>query len=336
MDSNTEVAGNGYSAGLKTKYPFRPKNGVLTKEFFLKYSFVIVFILLIVYLSFATTKFLTTSNVINVFRQISYQGIIAVGMTMILIMGQIDLSVGALVAFAAVLNALFLKAGLPIPASIVATLVITSLWGGLNGYVTARFRLHAFLVTMATMTLIRGVTYTLTSGYPVGGLPRDFFVYGSGQLGFVPFPILYMLVIFIAGTFVLSSTPFGRSVYAIGGNEDAARLSGINVKRVKIGVFIVSAFVSAISGLVLSSRLMAGSPEIGIGWELDIVAAVIIGGTNILGGEGKLTGTLLGVLFIGVLSNGMILLDITPYMQQVVRGLVILSAVVLNSLQEKR
>jgi ribose transport system permease protein len=328
MEGNTGVAtadGAGGSA-----------NQVRVKEFLLKYSFAIVFVLLVVYLSFATSKFLTVSNIVNVFRQVSNQGIIAVGMTMILIMGQIDLSVGALVAFAAVLNAIFLKWGLSIPLSILATLGVTCLWGVLNGYVTARFRLHAFLVTMATMTLIRGVTYTLTGGYPVGGLPQDFFIYGSGQLGFIPYPVLYMIAIFLIGAFVMSSTTFGRSIYALGGNEDAARLSGINVERVKIGVFVVSAAVSGISGLVLSSRLMAGSPEIGIGWELDIVAAVIIGGTNIVGGEGKLSGTLLGVLFIGVLSNGMILLDITPYMQQVVRGLVILGAVILNSLQEKR
>ena len=328
MEGNTGVAtadGAGGSA-----------NQIRVKEFLLKYSFAIVFVLLVVYLAFATSKFLTVSNIVNVFRQVSNQGIIAVGMTMILIMGQIDLSVGALVAFAAVLNAIFLKWGLSIPMSILATLGVTCLWGVLNGYVTARFRLHAFLVTMATMTLIRGVTYTLTGGYPVGGLPQDFFIYGSGQLGFIPYPVLYMIAIFMLGAFVMSSTTFGRSIYALGGNEDAARLSGINVERVKIGVFVVSAAVSGISGLVLSSRLMAGSPEIGIGWELDIVAAVIIGGTNIVGGEGKLSGTLLGVLFIGVLSNGMILLDITPYMQQVVRGLVILGAVILNSLQEKR
>ena len=296
----------------------------------------IIFAILIIYLSFATPKFLTTSNVINVLRQISYQGIIAVGMTMILIMGQIDLSVGSIVAFAAVVNALLLKSGVAIPASLLCTLVISSVWGLLNGYVMARFRLHAFLVTLATMTLIRGVTYTLTGGYPVGGLPHGFFVYGAGQIGIVPLPVLYMFVIFAAGSFVLSSTTFGRSIYAIGGNEDAARLSGINVMRVKVGVFVVCAFVSAIAGLVLSSRLMAGSPEIGIGWELDVIAAVIIGGTNIFGGEGKLSGTFLGVLFIGVLTNGMILLDVTPYMQLVVRGLVILSAVILNSLQEKR
>ncbi len=306
------------------------------KALLLKYSFVIVFVLLILYLAFSTSKFLTVSNIVNVFRQVSNQGIIAVGMTMILIMGQIDLSVGSLVAFAAVMNAILLKAGLPIPLAIPATLGVSCLWGFLNGFVTARFRLHAFLVTMATQTLIRGMTYTMTGGYPVGGLPQSFFGFGSGTIGVVPLPVVYMLVIFAVGAFILSSTTFGRAVYAIGGNEDAARLSGIGVEKVKIGVFLVSALVSAISGLVLSSRLMAGSPEIGIGWELDIVAAVIIGGTNMLGGEGKLSGTLLGVLFIGVLSNGMILLDVTPYMQQVVRGLVILGAVILNSLQEKR
>ena len=309
--------------------------GVRAKEFFLKYSFAIIFALLLVYLSFSTSKFLTTFNVINVLRQVSYQGIIAVGMTMILIMGQIDLSVGRW----------WRLGGGERPAA--------QIGGGdsaidprharhhfavgrLNGYVMARFRMHAFLVTMATMTLIRGVTYTLTGGYPVGGLPQGFFIYGAGQVGFVPLPVIYMFVILAVGAFVLSATPFGRSIYAIGGNEDAARLSGINVMRVKIGVFIVSAFVSAISGLILSSRLMAGSPEIGIGWELDVIAAVIIGGTNIFGGEGNLAGTFLGVLFIGVLTNGMILLDVTPYMQLVVRGLVILSAVILNSLQEKR
>ena len=328
MSGNAEATRLSVSSGRR--------GGIRAKEFFLKYSFAIIFVLLLIFLSFTTSKFLTTSNIINVLRQVSYQGIIAVGMTMILIMGQIDMSVGSLVAFAAVVNALFLKSGMPIPLSILATLAISSLWGVVNGYVMARFRMHAFLVTMATMTLIRGVTYTLTGGYPVGGLPQGFFVYGAGQVGFIPLPVIYMFVILAVGAFVLSSTPFGRSIYAVGGNEDAARLSGINVMRVKVGVFIVSAFVSAIAGLVLSSRLMAGSPEVGIGWELDVIAAVIIGGTNLFGGEGNLAGTFLGVLFIGVLTNGMILLDVTPYMQLVVRGLVILSAVILNSLQEKR
>lgn len=306
------------------------------KDLLLKYSFVIVFAILIVSLSFASTKFLTLANVVNIFRQVSTQGIIAVGMTMILILGQIDLSVGAIVAFAAVLNALFLKAGIPIPLAFAITLAVSSVWGLLNGIVTARFHLHAFLVTMASQTLIRGLTYTMTGGYPVGGLPKGFFLLGSGHLGFVPFPVIYMLVIFIVGSFILSSTTFGRAIYAIGGNEEAARLSGISVRNVKIGVFVVSAIASAIAGLVLSSRLMAGSPEIGMGWELDVIAAVVIGGTSIMGGEGKLSGTILGVLFIGVLSNGMILLGVTPYIQQVVRGLVILGAVILNSLQEKR
>jgi ribose transport system permease protein len=327
---------SGSAEAAKVSRQDQRKGAINSKEIILRYSFAIVFIILIVFLSLATPKFLTWSNIINVLRQVSYQGIIAVGMTLVLILGQIDMSVGSVVAFAAVVNALLIKSGMAVPASIVVTLALSSLWGVVNGYVMARFRLHAFLVTMATMTLIRGVTYTLTSGYPVGGLPQAFFVYGAGQVAFIPLPVVYMAIIFAIGMFVLNWTPFGRSVYAIGGNEDAARLSGINVMRVKVGVFVVCAFVSGISGLVLSSRLMAGSPEIGIGWELDVIAAVIIGGTSLFGGEGKLSGTFLGVLFIGVLSNGMILLDITPYMQLVVRGLVILGAVILNSLQEKR
>lgn len=309
-----------------------------TRRFMLHYAIYFAVVLEIVILSALTEKFLTASNIGNVLRQISLQGIIAVGMTMVILVGQIDLSVGAVVAFAAVLNALLLKQGLGIPLSILVTVLVSSLWGLFNGYVTAGFKVHSFLVTLATQTFIRGVTYTMVSGRPVGGLPKGFFPLGAGLLPLgvinLPYPVIYMLIFFAIGIYFLQCMPIGREIYSVGGNEEAARLSGINTKWVKILTFVAASFLAAVSGIVLSSRLMAGSPEVGTNWELDIIAAVIIGGTSFSGGEGKLLGTLIGMLFIGILTNGMVLLDVTPYMQQMVRGLVILIAVIVNSLKD--
>jgi ribose transport system permease protein len=308
------------------------------KRFLLHYAIYLAVILEIVVLILMTDKFFTANNVANVLRQISLQGIIAVGMTMVILVGQIDLSVGAVVAFAAVLNAILLKQGWSIPLCILFTLAVGSLWGLFNGYITAHFRVHSFLVTLATMTFIRGMTYTLVGGMPVGGLPKPFFPLGAGllPLGFInlPYPVIYMLFFFVVGIYFLQCMPLGREIYAVGGNEEAARLSGINTKWVKILTFVIASFLAAASGIVLSSRLMAGSPEVGTSWELDIIAAVIIGGTSFSGGEGKLLGTLIGMLFIGILTNGMVLLDVTPYVQMMVRGLVILIAVVVSSLKD--
>ena len=310
------------------------------KRFFLRYAIYLALIVEIVVLTLATDKFLTPGNITNVLRQISLQGIIAVGMTMVILVGQIDLSVGAVVAFAAVTNALLLKQGWNIPLAIVATVLISSLWGLFNGYVTAAFKVHSFLVTLATQTFIRGVTYTMVGGRPVSGLPKAFFPIGAGSLTLgslsVPNPVIYMLIFFVVGIYFLQYMPVGREIYSVGGNEEASRLSGINVKWIKVLTFVAASGLAAISGIVLSSRLMAGSPEVGVNWELDIIAAVIIGGTSFSGGEGKLSGTLVGMLFIGILTNGMVLLGVTPYMQQMVRGLVILVAVIVNSLSSRR
>lgn len=305
-------------------------------KFLLQYALYVALAGMIIFLSIATPKFFTSSNIVNVLRQISIQAIIAIGMTMAIILGQMDLSVGAIVAFASVLNALLLKAGISLPLAITLTIVFSSLWGMLSGVIIAYFRLHAFLVTLAMLTLVRGITYTMTGGYPIGALPKSFFPIGAGHLAGIPYPVIYMIILYVLGYVLLNHTPFGRSVYSIGGNEDAARLSGIRIFSVKVLVFVATAALSAVGGIILSSRLMAGSPEIGVGWELDIIAAVVIGGTSISGGEGRLTGTLIGMLFVGTLTNGMILLGVTPYMQQVVRGLVILLAVILNSLQSKK
>ncbi|MBK5195618.1 MAG: ABC transporter permease [Proteiniphilum sp.] len=304
------------------------------KNFIVNYALYFALAGMIIFLTLATNKFFTLSNIVNVLRQISVQAIIAIGMTMAIIMAQMDLSVGAVVAFASVCVALLLNAGVALPLAILLTLLFSAVWGLISGFVVAYFKLHAFLVTLAMMTLVRGVTYTMTGGYPVGGLPKSFFPLGAGYSLGIPYPVIYMIILYLIGFVVLKKTPFGRSIYSIGGNEDAARLSGIRIFIVKVSVFVTTAVLSAVAGIILSSRLMAGSPEIGQGWELDIIAAVVIGGTSISGGVGKLTGTMVGMLFVGILTNGMILLGVTPYMQQVVRGLVILFAVILNSMQE--
>ncbi|MCZ2722962.1 ribose ABC transporter permease [Marinomonas sp. 15G1-11] len=293
-----------------------------------------IMVVLVVILTIMSDKFLTVPNILNVLRQVSFHGMIAVGMTMIIVLAQIDLSIGSIVAFGAVVNALLMKMGIPIFPSVIIAVFLSGLWGTLNGWVTAFFNLHAFLVTLATMTLIRGITYTMTGGFTVSGMPQAFKVIGSGSLFGIPLPILYMLVIFAIGILVMHRTAFGRAIYAIGGNAEAARLSGINVERVKVITFSIIAALSGFAGIVVSSRLMAGSPELGLGWELDVIAAVIIGGTSMFGGQGRLTRTFLGVIFVGVLSNGMVLLDVSPYMQQVVKGLVILLAVILNSIKK--
>jgi ribose/xylose/arabinose/galactoside ABC-type transport system permease subunit len=306
------------------------------QTFAVRYIMYALLILMILFLSIQSDKFLTMANVMTVLRQISIQSIVAIGMTMIIILAQIDLSVGSIVAFSTVINALALKAGLPVPLALVVTLAGGAAWGAFAGTVIARFQVHAFLVTLALMTGVRGIAYFLTGGYPIGGVPKEFNQISGGFIGPVPYPVIYMIVIYAFFIYIMGFTAFGRSIYAIGGNKESARLSGINVQAVTIQVFMVSSMLSALAGFLLSSRLIAGSPDAAQGWEMDVIAATVIGGTSMYGGAGKLQGTIVGMLFIGVLSNGMVLLSISPYMQDVIKGVVILLAVILNSLQSRK
>lgn len=310
--------------------------GLDYKGLILKYIMYVLLIVMILFLAFRSDKFLTVPNVMTILRQISITSLVAIGMTMIIILAQIDLSVGSVVAFSTVVNALFMRAGLPIFLSIILTIIVGAAWGAFAGVIIAKFQLHAFLVTLALMTGVRGIAYFMTGGYPIGGMPKEFSVVSAGFIGPVPYTVIYMLVIYALFVYLLGYTSFGRSVYAIGGNKESARLSGINVNAVTIGVFTISSALCAVSGVLLSSRLASGSPDAAQGWEMDVIAATVIGGTSMYGGVGKLQGTLIGMLFIGVLSNGMVLLSINPYIQDVIKGVVILLAVILNSLQSRR
>lgn len=310
-------------------------NSDSVKKFILKYIMHFVLVIMCIVLSFANDNFLTSSNLINIIKQISIQSIVAIGMTMIIITGNIDLSVGSIVAFSSVIVAMLMNTGVPIPVAILLAILISGLLGFISGGVTAKLKLHSFLVTLALMQAIRGIAQTITGGYPKAGLPDVFGKIASAYIGPIPLLVIYMVIFYVVFIFILKYTSFGRAIYAIGGNQESARLSGINVEKVKTLVFIISSMLCGVAGVLLTSKVRSGDPTSAVGWEMDTIAGAIIGGTSMSGGEGNLTGTVVGLLFVGVLSNGMVLLGVNAYMQSVVKGLLIFLAVIINSIQKR-
>ena len=277
-----------------------------------------------------TDSFLSVGNLTNVLRQVSINALIAVGMTYVILTGGIDLSVGAVMALSGTVAAGLMAAGLPGGLALLAALAIGALFGLANGGFVAFAAMPPIIVTLATMGVARGLALIYTGGYPISGLPRWMRVFGEGAVLGVQVPIVIMVVVFAIGWVVLERTPFGRYVYAIGGNEQATRLSGVRVRRAKLAVYAISGLTSAIAGIVLTSRLMSGQPNAGQGFELDAIAAVVLGGTSIAGGRGSLIGTLLGALLLGVLNNGLNLVGVNPYVQSVVKGGIILLAIYIG------
>ncbi len=293
-----------------------------------------VLVCLCVYLSFQDAHFFTLGNAFTILRMISEPGIIAFGMTMVIICGEIDLSVGSAVAFSGCLFATLVEAGLPVPAAIAIALAAGFAAGMLPGLMRVRFQVPTFITTLAMLTGLRGLARLLTKGFPVSpDLPAWFTQLGSGYLfGQVPVAALFLLAVYVAVQLTMSHTGFGRKIYAVGGNAEVARLSGINVSRTRVLVMAITGCLAALSGVLLCGRLSSGNPNVGLGWELDVIAAVIIGGTRLTGGEGKPWGTLLGLVFLGVLTNGMTILDIPLDGQYVVKGALILGAVLVNQM----
>jgi ribose/xylose/arabinose/galactoside ABC-type transport system permease subunit len=306
----------------------------------------IILILLCGVLAVTASGFLTAENLLNVLRNVSMQGVIAFGMTMVIISGEIDLSVGSAVAFSACLTAFITQklsaewASLPImlaiAIAIVFALIIGFILGVFTGFMRTRYQVPSFITTLALMTGLSGAAELITNGFPLTPFPSWYNFIGGGYLVGIPFPALLFLLTFIILQFLMNYTTFGRSVYAVGGNAEAARLSGINVSRVKMMVLGITAFLAALSGIMVSSEIMSGTATTAKGWELDVIAAVIIGGTSLMGGVGRVWGTMVGVVFLGVLMNGMTLLNVSEYWQHVVRGVIILVAVLLNLLQKEK
>ena len=292
-------------------------------------------------LAFTARGFLSSENLLNVLRNVSMQGMIAFGMTMVIIAGEIDLSVGSAVAFAGCLTAwLAPRLGLPmaaaIPVSILVSLLTGIAAGSISGVLRVRFGVPTFITTLAWLTVLRGASGLITDGFPLSTFPAWYSFFGGGHIWNIPVPAIIFVMVFLIIQFIMNNTTFGRAIYAVGGNAEASRLSGINVPLVKIGVMAIVSGLAVLAGIMQSSQIMAGSPTTAQGWELDVIAAVIIGGTSLMGGAGRVWGTMIGVIFLGVLVNGMTLLNISEYWQQVVRGVLILGAVLMNVAQSSR
>ena len=296
-----------------------------------------VLVLLCVIVSIATSKFLKPNNLISVLRQISINAYIALGMTLIIILGHIDLSVGAIVAMSGTLTVGFVVTqGLPIPVAILLGILLGMAAGMISGMIVTYFRVPAFIITMAMMNVCSGVAYVYSGGQATR-INNDFFsAIGTGYLfNTIPLPVVYMIILIIVISFLLGKTKFGTYIYAIGGNREAARLSGVPIKKVEIAVFTISGVLSAFAGLVLCSRMYSGQPSVGSGYELDAIAACVLGGTSMSGGKGRISGTIFGAMVIGVISNGLNLIGVSSYWQLIVKGLIIACAVLLDSQKGK-
>lgn len=284
-------------------------------------------------LALLSPHFLTAENLLNVSLQASITAIIAAGMTFVILTGGIDLSVGSVVALSGIVGTLAAKAagGPAAPlAALAAALLFGALSGALAGLVVTRFGVQPFIVTMALMTVWRGTAFVVTGGRPVWELPDSFAVLGAARPLGVPLPTWCMLAVFAVAHVVLRHVRFGRHVVAVGGNAEAARLAGIDTRRVLLAVYVTSGLLAALSGVLMASRMNSGQPNAGQMYELDVIAAVVVGGTSLSGGRGSIARTLLGALLIAILKNGLNLLDVNSYVQQVVVGVVILAAVLFD------
>lgn len=289
-------------------------------------------ILIIVIISLLNPGFLSMNNILNVLRQVSINALIAFGMTFVILTGGIDLSVGSILALTGAVTAGMMASGVdPILAMFVG-LLLGALLGAFNGVIIAKGKVAPFIATLATMTIYRGLTLVYTEGRPVSGIGDGgaFQMLGRGYFLGIPIPVVTMIISFLILYFILKKTTFGRRVYAVGGNEEASILSGINADRIKIYVYSLIGFLSAFAALILTSRLNSAQPTAGQMFELDAIAAVVLGGTSLTGGRGWIVGTLIGALIIGVLNNGLNLIGVSSFFQQVVKGAVILLAVLLD------
>jgi len=296
----------------------------------------VIFILACIVLSIASPYFLTVANLTNVVRQFSMTAIMAVGMTMVIITGGIDLSVGSIVALSGCVLAWLLVEGYPIPVAMVVGILVGIGVGLVNGMLVVGVGLPPFIATLGTMGIARGLALVITKGYPIQPLPKEYLFWGQGYLGPIPVPVIVMIIVMLLGHLFLSRTATGRYIYCIGSNSVAARLSGIRVGRVLLLVYILSGAMAALAAIILVSRLSSAQADNGQGWELDVIAATVIGGTSLAGGEGTIFGSLIGAAMMGVIRNALVLLRVSVYWQTVVIGVVIVLAVSLDVLRQRR
>lgn len=322
------------------------RNQTSTKELLGKSQSLIALLLMVIAMSVLSESFLTPENGWNILRQISVNLCLSIGMTLIILSGGIDLSVGAILALAGAVAAGVLKNGVEIPmfdvllqftlaGAIVSGIGVGLALGWFNGFVITRFKLPPFVATLGMFSIARGLTMLWTGGFPVTGLGEGFAYFGTGIFLGVPMPVWVTAILVAAFVVLTKKTKFGRHLYAVGGNERAARLTGLRVRNIKIWVYTLGGGLAGIAALLHTARLDSAQPNAGLGYELDSIAAVVIGGTSLSGGRGSVMGTVLGCLIIGVLNNGLALLSVSPFWQQVVKGLVILVAVAIDKAKDR-
>ena len=295
-----------------------------------QFALVFVVIFIVVMMSIVSKTFMTSNNIINIFRQIYINGILAVGMTFVILTGGIDLSVGSVVAISGVICGSLLMKGWNVPGVIFMALVFSVLVGLFNGYLIAYVGFQPFIATLSTMTIGRGAILAYADGKPFTISDETFKAIGQGYVGIVPIPVILLIIVVAIGLIVLNTMTFGRYVFAIGGNKEAARFSGVRTKSIQLMVYVISSVCAWLVGLILAARISSGQPTAGESYEMDAIAATAIGGTSMNGGIGSLYGTILGFAIIGLLSNSMNLLNINSFYQQIVKGVLIIVAVFLD------
>ena len=305
------------------------------KDRLIEQKSLIALLVMIVIVSLLNPHFFTLANILNILRQTAVNAIIAVGMTLVILTAGIDLSVGSILAFAGAVGAGLIAREIPLAVSVPAALAVGTAMGAASGIIIAKGRVQAFIATLVAMTLVRGITLVYTDGRPISTGFTDtadaFATIGTGYLLGIPVPVWIMATTFGLAWYLLNHTRLGRYIYALGGNEEATRLSGINTDRVKITVYAICGFLAALAGLIITSRLSSAQPTAGAGYELDAIAAVVLGGTSLMGGKGSIMGTLVGALIIGFLNNALNLLDVSSYYQMIAKAVVILLAVLVDT-----
>lgn len=308
--------------------PVRSSNRLL--EVLQKYNLFLILALFIIIGSLLSDKFLTVQNLINIFQQSAFIGIVAIGMTFVILVAGIDLSVGSILALSGMLVSLLLSQGMSPTLAIILTLIAGAVLGLISGFLSTKFMVPAFIATLAMMVTARGLALLTTDGQPIYNLPESFQILGGNIFGRIPIPVMIWITLTILAFFVLKYTTIGRKLYAIGGNEESARLSGISVKKYITATFVISGFTSALAGILMASWLTVGQPTAGQALELDAIAAVVIGGTSLFGGRGGIGGTFIGVLIMSMIINIFNLLGLSSYYQSVFMGIIIVFALILN------
>ena len=310
---------------------------VLAARILKKYG--IVFVLVAIMLVFASLSpvFLTLGNIMNIIRQVSMLGIVSIGMTYVIISGGIDLSVGSQISIIGVVVALLLRdAEMNTVAACIIGLCLTTAIGFFNGFVITKTKIPPLIATLAMLTILQGCSYLACGGLPVYGLPPAIKIIAQSYVGFIPVPVIIMFAIVLTSSFILNRAYIGRYVYAVGSNEEATHLSGINVDFIRIFVYTFCGFLTGIAGLIMLGRINSGQPIAGLGFEMNVLSAIVLGGVSVTGGKGTIFGAMIGVFIIGVLNNGLIIVGVNEYYQLVIKGVVLLSAVIFDSLQQNR